>query len=1051
MGAATMSATLDATLRQQLQAPPPHNIRALLQQSSQPSAPLAASPPPNSNASLSASSSAVAVAAFSPAACLDCLLSSRDITSPASISALDDLLTALPSHSASLRHQQHALLSASALTIQSHASLISTQHRTIDSLTVEHDAIHNSLTSDLDTLAPFTASLQSLLASHTALTSSHLYLQLVARAEQLTEQGKREVEAGHVQQAGKTVLTVSRLLAQVKEERQRRHSAATGAAGVDRLYVLLRHRLLWLLRGTKTRLVAMYNELLAALHWPQTQQTLMPTHNEQLMATFSDMTETLLLLQIEAEPTTLLSLDSTSAASPPPSEPSDPAPDPTLPSSPVTAHPIARLWIFDLLFSPIHTRFVYHFTGDKPTNRLDRPEFITTFVINVLQLHLPFLQQYVQPILRRSPLQAIDVSVAFITSLLAVLRQHLLTVLSQLMVNARLFRHYVDELLTFEQQLRSTFLYPEELPSLLPLLTSGDVFERWLSVDKEWVNDRLKAMRDMQEPWARVSDGREAEEAAGGIDLDDSDDEDTDVRLDAGTVMEEEDRVDGEDGVKERVELIDPSLIISRSANMLVTLVSSITTRFTPLPSLSARLRFVQDIQYQLLDIYLEWVEEESVRLLPTVTKGMQAMGGGGSGGGGGRVLRTYCMLLNSLHYVESVLLDWSDTVTFIELRYFQAHSELPADTTVAQLIQRIGEGGAGVDVDGSVFDAMVQSYHDGRERMTKGVVDAIIDCFYAFTKQYRKLGHQSVVRDDSPPSSPPSSSSSPPLVRLPSATMDVSPTLVPALLTLKLQLLILSRNLSSSLFSLVFARTCSRLDTLLFSTLLSSSLLSHTGSRQLSADLSALILTLAHFGHTTRRLLGSVVDAVRVLDWKRREMQQALAAMDEPTAEWVDVSEEDRRRWWRDKWRIHKLTEDEVRAIVAKRRAEEGADKEEEVEVAEEEEEEVVDQAEDDEEVEEEEDEKDELDRKEDADEEARQEERVLAAEEPSPVLAAIPHAPSHADMHALPLLDAKGSSTQQQQRPAHESESVGDGTKQAMDDGADEMEEGDGWDLEL
>lgn len=50
-----------------------------------------------------------------------------------------------------------------------------------------------------------------------------------------------------------------------------------------------------------------------------------------------------------------------------------------------------------LLLEPLETRFRFHFSGRRETNRIDKPEWMFTFVFTTVREHQQFLAQSVQP------------------------------------------------------------------------------------------------------------------------------------------------------------------------------------------------------------------------------------------------------------------------------------------------------------------------------------------------------------------------------------------------------------------------------------------------------------------------------------------------------------------------------------------------------------------------------------------------------------------------------------------------------------------------------
>jgi hypothetical protein len=58
----------------------------------------------------------------------------------------------------------------------------------------------------------------------------------------------------------------------------------------------------------------------------------------------------------------------------------------------------ALILAMQVLLDPILVRFEYHFYGKRPTNRIDRPEWHLTHMLNVASEHSAFLDDYCQPL-----------------------------------------------------------------------------------------------------------------------------------------------------------------------------------------------------------------------------------------------------------------------------------------------------------------------------------------------------------------------------------------------------------------------------------------------------------------------------------------------------------------------------------------------------------------------------------------------------------------------------------------------------------------------------
>ena len=75
------------------------------------------------------------------------------------------------------------------------------------------------------------------------------------------------------------------------------------------------------------------------------------------------------------------------------------SPSAVVPASyPVTG---SDFWVLQALSAPIVESYRYHFSGHRPTNRLDKAEWFLTHALTELQHHLSFIERYWDPVLRR--------------------------------------------------------------------------------------------------------------------------------------------------------------------------------------------------------------------------------------------------------------------------------------------------------------------------------------------------------------------------------------------------------------------------------------------------------------------------------------------------------------------------------------------------------------------------------------------------------------------------------------------------------------------------
>lgn len=69
------------------------------------------------------------------------------------------------------------------------------------------------------------------------------------------------------------------------------------------------------------------------------------------------------------------------------------------------------LYPLQTLLEPITLRFRYHFDGKRQTNRLDKPEWYLTHVLNLMHEHRPFVSEILQGLLQKGGYGHINASV----------------------------------------------------------------------------------------------------------------------------------------------------------------------------------------------------------------------------------------------------------------------------------------------------------------------------------------------------------------------------------------------------------------------------------------------------------------------------------------------------------------------------------------------------------------------------------------------------------------------------------------------------------------
>lgn len=295
-----------------------------------------------------------------------------------------------------------------------------------------------------------------------------------------------------------------------------------------------------------------------------------------------------------------------------------------------------------VLVEPLEQRFAYHFSGNKPTNRLDKPEYFLSHVSDLIREYSPFLQDHLQPIILRHFRGAddlfvipayVDATVAFITALMPMLERKLRSVAGQLESKPALLSHLIQEVIAFDTTLQETYAYtPTSLDTPWRglshfLLTDCGHFTRWLSAEKDFALQRYMAIV--------------ASSDAGDLDYD-----------------------------AVSADLPKPTASALRVNDLLET----ITARYRPLASFRQKLRFLLEIQIEIFDLYHRRLAD-ALQAYLTATSGLArtlqttlAKEDPAADLQGVRGLDRLARVFGSADYLERAMRDWSDDVFFLEM-----------------------------------------------------------------------------------------------------------------------------------------------------------------------------------------------------------------------------------------------------------------------------------------------------------------------------------------------------------------------------------------------
>ncbi|GAA5979575.1 hypothetical protein JCM10908_002971 [Rhodotorula pacifica] len=338
--------------------------------------------------------------------------------------------------------------------------------------------------------------LVSLAERRQQLVAAQKWFGAVANAEQLGLTALRSLESNTLPQAFRAYVEMVTFVRNVDKEATEAqsgdgHSASKTLSTLTSQLVAMTTSV-WsaLVKTLSSRLL----EKLETLGWPQPFAEALDPYEDQRVADFQRAFVDLLTLEhLQANnpiPTSNKLSQSVSTSS------SSSRPKPLLALQP--------------LVHPLLLRFKWQFEGSRGTNRIDKPEYPLSHVLNLLTAHERFLGEDIQYLLDTNGFEHIDAVNEFTSLLLPPLVARLRHHLPQLLSMPPVLAHTVYQVVEFDQQLRSrgykprtwpTVLKPEEEGSLPEeegeweglsetILGRQEWFEKWIDGEREFFDKR---------------------------------------------------------------------------------------------------------------------------------------------------------------------------------------------------------------------------------------------------------------------------------------------------------------------------------------------------------------------------------------------------------------------------------------------------------------------------------------------------------------------------------------------------------------------------------
>ncbi|GAA5905863.1 hypothetical protein JCM8208_003360 [Rhodotorula glutinis] len=319
------------------------------------------------------------------------------------------------------------------------------------------------------------------------LEAARTWFGAVAKAEELGFTVLRSLEAGSLPQAFRAYVGLIEYIKAVYAD----SDSAKGAQGGAGLVALTSHLVgmansVWssLVRVLSSRLLGK----LEVLGWPQPFEEALDPYEDARVAEFQTAFADLLTLELV--------------------QANNPIPGPPKTGVLASTKPKPLLALAPLVH-PLLLRFKWQFDGDRSTNRIDKPEYPLSHVLNLLTAHERFFGEDIQYLLDSNGFEHIDAINEFTSLLLPPLASRLRHHLPQLLSMPPVLAHTVYQVVEFDQQLRSrgyrprtwpTVLRPDEVPPEEDeseweglgetILGRDEWFSRWLDGEREFFDQR---------------------------------------------------------------------------------------------------------------------------------------------------------------------------------------------------------------------------------------------------------------------------------------------------------------------------------------------------------------------------------------------------------------------------------------------------------------------------------------------------------------------------------------------------------------------------------
>ncbi|KAL6870556.1 TIP-1 family domain-containing protein [Trichoderma novae-zelandiae] len=476
---------------------------------------------------------------------------------------------------------------------------------------------------------------------------------------------------------------------------------------------------------------------------------------------------------------------------------------------------VVTLLPFEVMAKMFVAEFRFHFLSDKPTSS---PQSVGThcfpWLLTTLEKWEDFFRDNLGHLLasRFHDTPVADTTIyadpacALITAMLPVVREKVDAVLSETSANPGFLSNFISQVMTLDETIRSRFSYdggdPENGWAGLSESVLDKYFDVWFQAERSFALERIEVIMESRD--------------ARRIDYDYS---------------------------------VPGKMKPTYAAVQITDLLRVVTTKYERLRKVKQKLKFLTDIQLDILDGYHDRLRSslEAYQALTStlgrtihgVTKEqLVALEGTGA-------LETLCKVIGSADHIANTLTEWGDEEFFVilwdQLHRRESRQMRPRTSAIASVVgasddikERTVAAVDGGDENGAIFDETIAAYTNRRRAGEELLVGALVESHskalraYTHNVQWTTVGER-VTPDDS-------------------SALSITPELDEPLGVLKRNLEFLAKALSAASFRRVWRDALDKLQDLLWHSVLTRQTFTTLGAAQFAHDCASIFSLVDRF-----------------------------------------------------------------------------------------------------------------------------------------------------------------------------------------------------------